>query len=410
MPAPTKIYFSQIAVGWEDWVQIVNVSPEDANVVAIARNIQGQTVWSQDTKLNSFQAWTVSADSVKVGASLVISSDKPIVGERHCHSGTQVLNFPGASPEGMSVGRRLFFPEIYSGGTDWFQIMNVGGQPANINVITRRRDGRIYRQFSRNGIKPLGWTNFTDREVGSITGTLELMSTQPIMGERHLHYHTGHKGSAAGQLGQVLDKTTTRLYFPELSEFWNDWVQIVNVSNEKAKATAVARDQRGKTVWSQDANLNPFQAWNPEVEKIKGNTSVTVTADKPIVGERHDHRGTQILNFPGASIEMRTAGRRLFFPETYAGGLDWFRFMNVGRGECRVSIISRNREGRMGRQRNSPGIPPLGYWIITDKEIRNITGTLEAMCTQPTVGERHLHYDANVHKGAAVGQFGQVLD
>jgi hypothetical protein len=146
------------------------------------------------------------------------------------------------------------------------------------------------------------------------------------------------------------------------------------------------------------------------VEAIKGNTSVTVTADKHIVGERHDHRGTQILNFPGASLEMRTAGRRLFFPETYAGGLDWFRFMNVGEAECRVSIIGRDREGRVHRQRNSPGIPPLGYWIITDREIRNVTGTLEAMCTQPTVGERHLHYDANVHKGVAVGQFGQVLD
>ena len=73
------------------------------------------------------------------------------------------------------------------------------------------------------------------------------MSTQPIVGERHLHYHKGHKGSAAGQLGQVLDKHTHKLFFPELSEYWNDWVQIVNVSNERAKATAVARNQKGKT-------------------------------------------------------------------------------------------------------------------------------------------------------------------
>jgi hypothetical protein len=332
------------------------------------------------------------------------------VGERHCHSKTEVFNFPGASPEGMTVGRRLFFPEIYSGGGDWFQVLNVGEEKTNINVIVRHRDGRIHRQFGRQGVNPLAWWNFTDREMGNITGTVELMSTQPVVAERHLHYHKGHKGSAAGQLGQVIDKPTTTLYFPELSEFWNDWVQIVNVSNERTKATAVARDQRGRTVWSEEANLRPFQAWNPNVEKIKGNTSVTVTADKHIVGERHDHRETQILNFPGASLEGRTAGRRLFFPETYAGGLDWFRFMNVGQAECRVSIISRNREGQVRRQRNSPGIPRLGYWIITDKEIRNITGTLEAMCTQPTVGERHLHYDANVHKGVAVGQFGQVLD
>lgn len=182
MPAPTKIYFSQIALGWEDWVQVVNVSQETANVVAIARNIQGQTVWSQDARLRPFQAWTVSADTVKVDASLVVSSDKPIAGERHCHSGTQVLDFPGASPEGMTVGRRLFFPEIYSGGADWFQIINVGDQPANVNIIVRDRNGQIRRQFGRHDIKPLSWTNFTDREVGNITGTVELMSTQPIVG------------------------------------------------------------------------------------------------------------------------------------------------------------------------------------------------------------------------------------
>ena len=148
MPAPTKIYFPQIAVGWEDWVQIVNVSNEPANVIAIARNLQGQTVWSQDARLNPFQAWTAAADTVTVPASMVVSSDKPIVGERHCHSKTEVFDFPGAAPEQMTVGRRLFFPEIYSGGSDWFQILNVGEQPANINVIVRTRDGRIHRQFS----------------------------------------------------------------------------------------------------------------------------------------------------------------------------------------------------------------------------------------------------------------------
>ena len=410
MPAPTKIYFSQIAVGWEDWVQIVNVSNETANVVAIARNAEGQTVWSQDARLRPFQAWTTAADTVTVPASMVVSSDKPIVGERHCHSKTEVLNFPGASPEGMNVGRRLFFPEIYSGGADWFQMLNVGDQNSNINVIVRDRNGQIRRQFNKRDLKPLTWWNFTDREVGSITGTVELMSTQPMVGERHLHYSVGHIGSAVGQLAQVLDKPTTRLFFPELSEVWNDWVQIVNVSNERAKATAVARNQKGETVWSEEANLRPFQAWNPNVEKIKGNTSVTVTGDKHIVGERHDHRETQVLNFPGASLEMRTAGRRLFFPEIFTGGLDWFRFLNVGDSPCWVNVIVRDREGNVKNQRNSPSIPPMGYWIITDREIRNITGTLEAMCTQPTVGERHLHYDANVHKGVAVGQFGQVLD
>ena len=410
MPAPTEIYFSQIAVGWEDWVQVVNVSEKDANVLATARNDKAQTVWSQNAKLRPYQAWTVSADSVKVAASLIISSDGPIVGERHCHSKTQVLNFPGASLEGMSVGKRLFFPEIYSGGTDWFQMLNVGNAPAILNVVVRNRDGRVYRQFDQHNIPPLGWWNFTDQNVGNITGTVELMGSQPMMGERHLHYHKGHKGSAAGQLAQVLDKHTHTLYFPELSEVWNDWVQIVNVSNERGKVTAVARNQGAETVWSEQAELRPFQTWNPNVEAIKGDTSVTVTSNVHIVGERHDHRGTQILNFPGASVEMRTAGRRLFFPETYEGGLDWFRFMNVGEAPCRVSIIARDREGHIHRQLTSPEFPPMGYWIVTDKEIRNVTGTLEAMCTQNTVGERHLHYDTDVHKGVAIGQFGQVLD
>jgi hypothetical protein len=62
------------------------------------------------------------------------------------------------------------------------------------------------------------------------------------------------------------------------------------------------------------------------------------------------------------------------------------------------------------KQLSSPAIPAMGWWIATDNELGNVTGTLEALCTQPTVGERHHHYDANVHKGVAIGMFGQVLD
>lgn len=409
MPAPTKIYFPQIAVGWEDWVQIVNVSYEPANVLATARDQNGQTVWSEEKRLNPFQAWTTAADTITIPVSMVVSSDKPIVGERHCHSKTEVFYFPGASPEGMTVGRRLFFPEVYSGGFDWFQILNTSDQPANINVIVRDRSGKIVTQFGTQGLKPLAWWNFTDKEIGQVNGTIEIISTQPIVGERHLHYAVGHVGSAVGQLGQVLEKPSTKLYFPEISEVWQDWIQIVNVSNEPAKVIVTARDQNGNAVWSQEATIQPFEVWNPNVEQIKQQTSVTAVADKHIVAERHDHRGTEILCFPGACPENRTVGRRLFFPELYQGGVDWFRFLNVGESPCNVSLIARTREGEIAKQLNSPPIPPMGWWIATDQEIGNITGTLEVMCTQPTVGERHLHYTSG-HLGVAIGQFGQVLD
>lgn len=411
MPAPTKIYFPQIAVGWEDWVQIVNVGDEPANIMAVARNQQGQSVWSQEVKLSAFQAFTTAADTITVPVSMTVSSDMPIVGERHCHNkDTIVFNFPGAAPDNMTVGNRIFFPEIYEGGADWFQILNISEQPTNINVIVRDKSGKVYKQFGVQNLGSFNWWNFTDKETGSISGTVELMSTQPIVGERHLHYTVGHLGSAAGQLGQVIDRPSHRQYFPEISDAWNDWVQIVNVGNTPGKVTVVARDQSGKAVWSQEATVQPFQAWNPEVEKIKQQTSVTAISDQPILAERHAHSGTQLLNFPGASRRGRTAGRRMFFPEIYSGGLDWFRFLNISEDTCNIGLIARDRNGKVAKQLNSPPIPTMGWWIVTDTEIGNVTGTLEALCTQNTIGERHLHYAANVHNNVAVGQFGQVLD
>jgi hypothetical protein len=201
MPAPTKIYFPQIAVGWEDWVQVVNVSNEPANILAVARNQQGQTVWSQETNINPFQTFTTAADTLTIPVSMTISSNKGIVGERHCHLGTVVFYFPGASPEHCTVGNRLFYPEIYEGGGDWFQILNVSEQPANINVIVRDRTGKVHHQFGVQNLASFNYWNFTDKETGNISGTVELMSTQPICGERHLHYGNG---VAVGQLGQVL--------------------------------------------------------------------------------------------------------------------------------------------------------------------------------------------------------------
>lgn len=410
MPAPTKIYFPQIAVGWEDWVQVVNVSNEPSNILAVARNQQGQTVWSQEANLVPFQTFTTAADTITIPVSMTISSNKWIVGERHCHLETVAFYFPGASPEHTTVGNRLFYPEIYEGGGDWFQILNVSEQPTNINVIVRNRSGIVYKQFGIQNLPSFNYWNFTDNETGNISGTVEIMSTQPICGERHLHYQGTLAGTAVGQLGQVIDQPSHRQYFPEISDAWNDWVQIVNIGNEPGKVTVIARDQNGNTIWSQEKTIQSFEAWNPDVEQIKQQSSVTAMSDQPIIAERHDFSGTQMLCFPGASRRNRGAGRRLFFPEVYSGGLDWFRFLNIGDVPCFINIIVRNASGAVTNQLSSPSIPAMGWWIATDTELGNVTGTLEAFCTQPTVGERHHHYDVNVHKGVAVGMFGQVLD
>ena len=44
----------------------------------------------------------------------------------------------------------------------------------------------------------------TDKDFGQVTGTMEILSTQPVVAERHVYYANVSKG-AVGQLGQVLD-------------------------------------------------------------------------------------------------------------------------------------------------------------------------------------------------------------
>jgi hypothetical protein len=206
MPAPKTIYFSQIAGGnWLDWVRVVNISNQTAKVTAIARNYSAQAVWSAAQNLNPYQAWSppVEGQADRGGdVSLEIRSDQPIVGERHCHLGSQVLDFPGASMEDRTVSNRLFFPELYSGGGDWIRIFNVGETDALINLIVRDLQGRISRQLAGRA-QSLGWWDVSDQTLGQVDGTLEIMSTQPIVAERHLHYSGGQ--TAVGQLGIAID-------------------------------------------------------------------------------------------------------------------------------------------------------------------------------------------------------------
>jgi hypothetical protein len=416
MPAPTKIYFAQIASGpWADWVQVVNVSNEQSHVMAIARNENGETVWSGEKSLRPFQAWVVPVEpaSEKQELSLTVSSDKGIVGERHCHLGTEVLAFPGAAPELRNMGRRLFYPEIVAGCADFFRVFNVSDQPAMVNVIVRDINGKVTKQFGRE-IKPLCFWSFFDADVGNVQGTLELISTQPIVSERHLHYGEAIQGVAVGQLAQVMDVTPlpTKIYFAQIAAgTWGDWVQVINHSDETAKIVATARDEQGIAKWSNEKSLDPYQGWIVPVDPVANQVdfSLTVSADKHIVGERHCHLEKQVLPFPGASPETRTAGRRLFFPELVAGSYDFFRVLNITEHPALVNAIVRNTDGIIVRQTNAQ-IAPFGYWTLPDEATNNAQGTLEIFSTQIVVGERHLHYGQQYHPGVAIGQLGQVID
>jgi hypothetical protein len=206
MPAPKTIYFSQIAGGnWRDWVRVVNVSTQRAKVTAVARNYSGQAVWSAEKDVGPFQAWSppVQGQADRKGdVSLEVRSDQPIVGERHCHLGTQVLDFHGASIEDRTVANRLFFPELYSGGGDWIRVFNVGETDALVHLIVRNLKGDVIRQLAGRA-RRFSWWDVSDRNLGQVNGTLEVMSTQPVVAERHLHYRGGK--TAVGQLGIAVD-------------------------------------------------------------------------------------------------------------------------------------------------------------------------------------------------------------
>jgi hypothetical protein len=203
MPAGNKIYFAQIAPGvWADWVKVVNINDQPASVQAIVRTSVGQIVWNANGTLQPFQAWVIPVDAAfpQFDVSLTVVSTRPIVGERHCHLGTEVLAFPGASPEAKTVGTRLFYPETVYGCSDNFRFFNITEYYAFVTVISRDINGFTVRRFS-NQIPPFGFWIFTDNEIGNVQGTLEIFSTQPVVGERHLHYGNG---VAVGQLGQIL--------------------------------------------------------------------------------------------------------------------------------------------------------------------------------------------------------------
>ena len=416
MPAPKRIFFAQVAPGqWRDWVNITNVGNKEGKVTVIARDGNGKVFWSTERSLKPFQCWTPPVeDAIKMEASLEVISDQPIVGERHCHLGTQVLDFPGAAFELGTVGRRLFFAEVASYIADWMKILNVSEEAdALVTVVGHDRStGRVVTQFTGR-VKPKGFWVVGDAasQIGRVTGTLEIISTQPIVAEKHAHY-TGGK-SAIGQLGQLIEGIDTvapkRIYFGQIAPGeWYDWVTLTNVGNKEAKITVIARDQNGKAVWSAEKSVMPWQCWIPPVNEAVKNIDVSleVISDQPVLGERHQHLGTQVLSFPGAAPELGTVGKRLYFPEVYSGAYDWFRFFNVSEEPAVVTFIVRNRDGKVLNQFQHR-IKPMGFWTVPDDLIRQATGTVEVLSTAPIMGERHMHY-----RGwkTAISQLGQVIE
>jgi len=104
------------------------------------------------------------------------------------------------------------------------------------------------------------------------------------------------------------------LYFPEVGPQWEDWVQVINVGSEPTKVLAIARHANsGQPVWSEEKTIASFEAWVPNVESIKVNSSMQFSADQPIVAERHMHNKSNVIDLIGAAEEYETVGTRLFF-------------------------------------------------------------------------------------------------
>lgn len=416
MPAPTKVYFAQIASGkWADWVEVVNVGKQQARLTAIARDKNGSAIWSAEHTTMPFQCWVVPAQGQadrRGEASLEVTSDQPILGERHCHLNTEVLDFPGAAVELDSAGTRLFFSEIAAHIRDYTRFLNIGETDAVINLVARNRStGQVAKQLSGTA-RPKGWWDIGDQQLGNVTGTIETISTQPIVGERHSHYQGGK--SAVGQLGQVLEGRMgppRRIYFAQIAmgSGWRDWVIVTNVGKQAAKITAIARDQNGGTIWTGEKTARPYECWVVPAEGTadrKGDVSLEVRSPEPVVGERHCHSGSQVLSFPGAAIELGTIGTRLFYPELYSGAYDFIRFMNVGEAEALITVVARDRNTAQVRKQINGRARPNGFWSVDDAQLKSVTGTLEVISTQPLVGERHMHYQGGK---TAISQLGQVI-
>lgn len=405
--AAKTLYFPEVSRQWNDWVQVINVGREPTRVTAVAHHhATGQPVWSDEKHINSFESWIPNLESIKDNTWVQFNAEQPIVAERHMHKDSNIIDLIGAAEEYETIGTRLFFPEVASGAHDWFRFLNIGEYDAMINMVMRNVKGHTIWQHQHT-IKPKTCWDVDEKVMRQANGTLEVISTQPICGERHMHYQGGK--TTVGQYGQVITDEARTLYFPEVGPVWQDWVAIVNLStSESANVKLIARqDNSGQTIWTKEKQVAPFERWSPPMDEVKVKSSVEVTSDQPIAAERHMHNGPSLIDLPGASEGRGQVGRRLFFPEVHAGDYDWFRILNISEHDAMVSIVVRNRKGEVITQFQGQ-IKPYHCWDFDDGRLKDVRGTVEAVSTQSIIGERHMHYK-NGHKGAVVGAYGVVL-
>ena len=88
-----------------------------------------------------------------------------------------------------------------------------------------------------HAVEPLCCWDLAEGLMGNVTGTVEVQSTQQIVGERHLHYQGGK--TCVGQYGQVIsDAPRNPLFFQRWDPHGGDWAIIVNVGRETGKVNA----------------------------------------------------------------------------------------------------------------------------------------------------------------------------
>ena len=107
-------------------------------------------------------------------------------------------------PQGLSysASRGIISQKRYKYGADWLQT-DAAINPGNSGGPLINRKGEVITQF-QGQIKPYHCWDFDDGRLKDVRGTVEAVSTQSIIGERHMHYKNGHKGAVVGAYGVVL--------------------------------------------------------------------------------------------------------------------------------------------------------------------------------------------------------------